>query len=201
VAALLDPNVGPVVLEALSEDLRIAAVREFRAMVDQRCPPAATPRVVASTMPAFLRDAARRMYNADANSSNNVDALLIAICSAKTNESNRSDGAAAVRASADAARAADPDADPDDRVRDDVGESNVNLDAIHIDAIRFYTHGAGAEFRQLAPIALEMMTMASGEAACERMFSKAGYFDADRRDFAPRTLTMLTMCKYYPNVE
>lgn len=45
------------------------------------------------------------------------------------------------------------------------------------------------------------MTMASGEAACERMFSKAGYFDADRRDFAPRTLTMLTMCKYYPNVQ
>lgn len=32
---------------------------------------------------------------------------------------------------------------------------------------------------------LEMMAMASGEAACVRMFSKASYFDADRRDFAP----------------
>ena len=71
----------------------------------------------------------------------------------------------------------------------------------YVDPIQFYRTGAGAKYSGLASIALEIFTIASGEAACERLFSRAGYFDADRRAFVPKTLTMLTMCKYYPEVK
>lgn len=70
-----------------------------------------------------------------------------------------------------------------------------------IDPIKFYTVGTGAKFPAFVPLALEMFTIAAGEAACERMFSAAGYFDAPRRDWKASTLAKMTLCKYYPNIK
>ena len=65
-----------------------------------------------------------------------------------------------------------------------------------IDPIAFYTSGAGKKYGPIAQVALDMFTVSAGEAPCERMFSIAGYFDAARRQFAPRTLSMLTFRSY-----
>jgi hypothetical protein len=202
VSALIDPNVGPAVLEGLSPALREKAVAELRDLISLRSnPPMTVSREISSSIPAFLRPAVRRLSNTS-TSTDDLDALMIDICRAKQIEAERGGVASGVstRNAAALALAADPDADPDDRVPAAVVD-NVNLSNIIVDPIKFYTDGAGAKYRQAAAVALEMMAMASGEAACERMFSKAGYFDADRRDFTPHTLTMLTMCKYYPDIK
>ena len=66
----------------------------------------------------------------------------------------------------------------------------------HVDPVRFYTGDIAGTWPVVAEFALNMFTISAGEASCERMFSAAGYFDASRRDFAPKTLSMLTLCKY-----
>lgn len=195
VSALLDANVGPVVIDALSADLRRTAVAEATQMIEarRRAAPPSTPATIVANVPAFLQPAARRQSNILSNNTDDdLNELLVAICRA----------APAARAPvARAARAARAHDDDDNDEYDKRPAVAVEAEAVHVDSIHFYTDGAGAAFCQIAPLALEMFTIAAGEAACERMFSAAGYFDAKRRDFMPKTLSMLTMCKYYPTVK
>ena len=132
-----------------------------------------------STLPAYLQAAARRQSDAnEANAHDDLDSLMLDIFNA-----------------GQPVPPADADAD------DDIDDKAVPAAKPHVDPIKFYRNGPGAKYHDIAPIALEIFTIASGEAACERMFSRAGYFDAERRAFVPKTLTMLTMCKYYAEVK
>jgi len=64
-----------------------------------------------------------------------------------------------------------------------------------LNALEFYMNGAGKQFVHAAHVALRVLVVPAGEAESERVFSSAGYFDADRRDFAPATLSKLTFIK------
>lgn len=175
-SALLDPNVGSTALDKLDPLLRESAVDAVSAMVATRAPRRSAP--TSSTLPAYLQAAARRQSDAnEANAHDDLDSLMLDIFNA-----------------GQPVPPADADAD------DDIDDKAVPAAKPHVDPIKFYRNGPGAKYHDIAPIALEIFTIASGEAACERMFSRAGYFDAERRAFVPKTLTMLTMCKYYAEV-
>jgi hypothetical protein len=64
-----------------------------------------------------------------------------------------------------------------------------------IDSIGFYVNGEGSKLSVARELALRVLVVPAGEASSERVFSAAGWFDAARRRFAPRTLCALTFCK------
>lgn len=65
----------------------------------------------------------------------------------------------------------------------------------NVDSIDFYVNGDGSKLSAARDLALRVLIVPAGEASSERVFSAAGWFDAARRRFAPRTLCALTFCK------
>lgn len=63
----------------------------------------------------------------------------------------------------------------------EIYQAKQNSPAAKLDPIKFYMVGTVAKYAAFAPLALEMFTIAAGEATCERMFSAAGYVDSTTR--------------------
>jgi hypothetical protein len=185
-AAYLDPNSGPAMLDAATEAAaKRLVLRQLRVLVDE-------------ARDAALQDEQQRRV-----------ALERAAAHAST--------ASVTSASTAAASFLPPRRSAPEEVnaqlrrsmqRDHTGDAELNAletklwaasEAIrtgaNVDSIDFYVNGDGAKLSAASELALRVLVVPAGEASSERVFSAAGWFDAARRRFVPRTLCALTFCK------